>query len=253
MSFPNLSGYFIDKSKNTGNIAQTVSDPLYLSYKIASTSGSALLNNVRDMSNVLMFETDRLNQKKQSIDTALSGQKRIISLNDSYRQRYSAYTDIIITAVITLTVIIAISIIGNLLSFLPSFIFDLLSIVTFLVGFFICYNTYLDINKRSNMNFNELKLDPPSMPTAGENQASQANAASLGDLLGSVDLNLCKGSICCDNITTVWDSKNTKCVAIKNVAGFTTMEFSYDSMNPASPNEFEQYSDYKNKLGGITY
>jgi len=249
MSFPNLSGYFIDKSKNTGNISQTALNPLYQNYNIASNSASALLSNVTDMSNILMFETDRLNQKQQSIDTAISGQQRIISLNDSYRQRYSAYTNIIITAIITLTVIIAISIIGKLLSFLPSFIFDVLSIVTFLLGFFVCYYSYLDINKRSNMNFNQLQLDPPSMPTASQIDASQAAAANVGDLLGSIDLNACAGSICCDNITTIWDSGSSKCVAISNISGFTTMESSY----PASPNEFEQYSDYKNQSEGITY
>ena len=48
------------------------------------------------MINIIDDEKQRLNEKKQNVDNALSGQQRLITMNNSYRLRYTEYTKMIV-------------------------------------------------------------------------------------------------------------------------------------------------------------
>ena len=45
-------------------------------------------------------------QKQQNVQNAVSGQKRVIELNNSYQKRYTAYTNIIIAFIVCIRLFI---------------------------------------------------------------------------------------------------------------------------------------------------
>ena len=112
------------------------------------------------------------------------------------------------------------------------------------MGGIYCLFIYSSISSRSLMNYNELDLAGPSVPTSSADiAANQVAAGKAGNLLGTINFLGCVGSVCCST-GTKWDSEKSKCVpapaaAPPTVGGFTTMEQSGPIAN--SPSEYESY------------
>jgi uncharacterized membrane protein len=147
-------------------------------------------------------ENDRINQKKQSVDYAVSGQKRDIQLNQSYRKKYMVYTNILICVVVALIIYIVFSSInlayGSFSAFaMNSLAFALLSFCIFYIIF-----ALYTIQTRDPLNFDELVLPAPII---GSNvvvaDASMNIIANYGN---------CANSDCC-NVGTTWNSDLAKC------------------------------------------
>jgi len=219
--------------------------------------------NLSTLEDIVTDEKSRLLLKKQNIDGAIDEQKRMIQINDSYRQRYSYQVQMIIVAVITLVAFIFISFLSRTFTMVPGVFFDVLSVIVICVGFFTDLYIYLDIMKRDPMHFDELDLAGPVILTPAELEAQRAAAAKSGNLLGSINISGCVGPTCCDS-TTKWDAGNSVCtwdpavdVNLLNQVyptkqGFTTIYSSYPinmggandkkKVLPDAPSEFEYYS-----------
>jgi hypothetical protein len=261
--YVDLSGLFEIQKNYLNNLKSSSSNPesvdkindvqkqlqnLYSSFSTAKTSTDSILDHQNEMLDIVNKENNRLALKKQSVDTALDGKKRAIKLNESNRLRYEQYTKIIIVIIITLALFIGISITSKFLPFLPQFIFDILSIFVITIGLFTSYFIFLNMQMRSNMNFDELDLPGPKILSEEEIQKGKAQEAKYGNLLGSIDLVGCMGSDCCD-VGTLWDTGNSVCRPIVPFQNpFTTISVAYkqgDINGPVksnSPNEFESYS-----------
>ncbi len=218
--------------------------------KLQSASGSSanILTQQTEMNQIVTNELNRLNSKKTNIDNALVGQKRAVSLNDSYRQRYVQYINIIITIVIALVLIIGLSLLSNAFEIIPSFIFNILIIIIVVITLYICYIIMSNIKSRDKIDYNKLDLAPPKVATEAEMVNIKEQEAKAGNLLGGINLMGCVGDKCCSP-GTYWDQGNSVCKAGANpnpnqVSSFTTMSISYNSGEAISPNSPNEYANY---------
>ena len=169
------------------------------------------LSKQNDVLNLVTSEADRLDQKKNTIDQAILSQSRLIYFNDNTRKVYASYIRILIVLVVTLAFVWVLRVIHENIPFIPDGVIDFLIIITIAAGIIIMYNYYLDIRKRSEYNFDEIKMDPPA---SAKDAKDAANAR--GDLIGGSG-ELCVGSECCIPATTsdagtIWDELTGKCV-----------------------------------------
>ena len=197
---------------------------------------------------ILSTEDARLDSKRANIDNAISGQKRLMQLNDTYRKRYSAYIRIILIVVFALILIIALIFMKKFLPFIPEFLYTLLYIIILSGTFIFTWLMISDIQKRDKFDYD--RRDRPAPATPDELKKNAEKAAKAGDLLASVDAALgCRSEGCCATGTT-YDATSNKCKAAATAAtAFTTLNQAYSQepelrkpVEPYTPNEFEGYS-----------
>jgi hypothetical protein len=230
----NLSASDPDSAAVIRQIQSNLSN-MYTDYATANTSTDSSLTRQKDVLDIVNAEKQRLVAKKQGVDNAAFGQKRAVELNNSNRLRQNSYTNLLIILIITLALFVGIMIASNYLTFVPQVVFDLLSIIVISVGIYIALYSFLDIQGRNNMDFNQLDLAGMNNSVAGNAKASGAGGTNL--ISGSTG---CVGSDCCGP-STVWDQGNNICRQ-----GFTTMSFSYNQgditkVAANGPYEFDNY------------
>lgn len=218
-------------------------------WNTANQSSTQVLTNQDAVNDIVKTELNRLQLKKNDIDTALEGQKRGIQLNDSYRKRFQYYTKMVGIIVICLLIFIGLITLGRFFPIIPSFIIDIACVLTIAAGVVVTYFVYLDIQSRDKTNFDELNLENPGLLSTDDIKRKTAAAASSGNLLGSINLGYCVGAACCSDASgTVWDASQSMCVT-KPTTSFTTMfvsqqlgDLSRKNISANSPNEFERYA-----------
>ena len=221
-----LTGLFNIQKDYLAGIAQNSSDPdlnskvtslqsnldtLYKNFDQSNQSSSAVLARQQEVSAIIDEEKQRLEQKKQSIDNALVGKKRAIDLNEAYRMRQSQYLKIKVVFVVVLAICIMTTLLSRRFPIVPSIFITLINLIVLLIGGIYCLFIYSSITSRSKMNYNELDLAGPALPSEAEVAARQAAAGKAGDLLGTINLLGCVGSACC-SAGTKWDKEKSKCV-----------------------------------------
>ena len=192
----------------------------YASLETANVSSNNVLTHQKDVADIVDTEKDRLLLKKQSIDNALVGKKRAIELNDSYQKKQAEYNKIKYAWVIALAISVILVISKKNFEFLPSFVFDLFTILVLFGASIYTISILIEVSRREKTNFNKLDLPDPAARTAAELQ-SAAKAASKeegGDLLGGMNLYGCVGSYCCSP-GTKWENDISKCVHDDNYTG----------------------------------
>lgn len=185
----------------------------YDSLEDENVSSNNVLTHQEDVADIVDTEKDRLLLKKQSIDNALVGKKRAIELNDSYQKKQAEYNKIKYAWVMALAISVILVISKKNFQFLPSFMFDLFTILILFGASIYTIRILVEVSRREKTNFNKLDLPDPAARTAAELQAA-AKAASKeegGDLLGGMNLYGCVGSYCCSP-GTKWDNDISKCV-----------------------------------------
>lgn len=176
-------------------------------------SSSNVLTHQDTVKDIVDIEKDRLLEKKQTIDNALVGKQREIALNDSYQQKQAEYNKIKLAWVIALAISVLSIVLKNNLIFIPSFIFNIITIIVLFVASLYSINIYIEIYRREKINFNKLDLPEPAERTKKEleDAAKAAGREEGGDLLGGMNLYGCVGSYCC-NEGTKWNNDIFKCV-----------------------------------------
>jgi len=264
----------INSQDNTGLTSKIQNDlnNLYSSYKSANASTDSVITQQNKVLDIVNTEHQRLKEKKQSVDNAMNGQKRILDLTDSNRLRQQSYTKLLVIFIITLVLFVGIMILSKYLPFIPEIVFELLAIIIISVSIYNSLYLYIDIQSRSNMNFNELDIPQLNNSVAGNAVVSGQGSGSITDLL--TGLNGCKTSDCCGP-QTIWDNVNNVCIPItttisasesmrgniiqsatgstsSSISGFTTMSVAYlndnnidvpiKKLSPNNPYEFEKYT-----------
>jgi hypothetical protein len=242
----------IDPSTPVGTLSTNL-DRLKTAYVTAGGSDSTILTKQSDVLELVNTENDRLNAKKTTIDQALDGQKRLISLNDSYRLKYTEYIKMLIIIIVALVIWAILSKLSAI-GILPDALYAILLIILVTLAVLLCYYIYLDILSRNKMNFNELNIPPPKKLTPDEIKQSQEAAAKSGNLLGTINFDGCVGSECCSD-GSKWDAGNSVCIGntlefgrSTTFSGFSTLTVSYNNgeilppVSANSPDEFTQYS-----------
>jgi hypothetical protein len=229
-------------------------DGLNTAYTNANVNSDAVLSKQSDVNSMVVAEQNRLQQKKFLIDQALDGRKRLVTLNDSYRLKYTQYIKIILVLIVTLIVWIVLNKLAEM-GFLPDPFYTVLVVITIAVGGFVCYFIYLDILSRDNMNFNAINVPAPVKLTPDQIKKSQEAAANSGNLLGTINFGGCIGAECCSD-GSKWDAGNSVCIGNSLSYGasttytrspFTTLSISYnvgEIKKPISANSPNEYGDY---------
>ena len=181
-----------------------------------------------NVSDILQTETQRLNDKKNAVDNAVAGQRRLIHFNENYRKRYSQYTQISVIFVLGIAGFLGISMLPRIFPIIPSVVADILVILLIVVLFFIGMSYYNTLSSRDVLDYDELAIAPivdgSNATMAGtdtQNQilAQSVDSGSITDFIEASGGSLCIGSECCP---TKWDANNNKC-------GFTTLTNAYES------------------------
>ncbi len=258
--YVDISGVFLLQKDFVGNLAgkddiksrqaaQSVSgglNKLYTDFISSGVNVNGVLERQNDMLTIVNTEQERLNQKTADIDNAMVGKQRAVQLNNSYRQKYRAMMKIVFVIIVTLLLFILITFLSQKYPFIPSFVFEILSIIIISFGIFIIYFMSLNILRRSPTYFDQLYLQSPA--TGGTFDTTKGSPTNWQDLTGGLNLNQCIGSTCCD-VGTHWDAGNVRCVG-NTVSMFTTIQQSYNigdfSGRPLvkanSPNEYDEYT-----------
>jgi hypothetical protein len=205
------------------------------------------------IADIVNTENERIDLKKSKIDNELQTQNRLITLNNSYRQKYNDYNILYVIFIVFLVTLCGIMLIKRYFPMIPSFVFDIVFIIIIPFFFILLLYKYLDISKHDDIYYDEIKRDNPTILTPEQELekkvSEQRKILNSGSLLASYSG--CIGAKCCSETNTKWDSGNSVCVAKD---GFTTInyalingEIDFSKVNdniiqPNYPNEFENYS-----------
>lgn len=226
---------------STGASGAPVNDLSYntllLGGSLSDTSFNLALQN-----QIISNEQQRLSNKQQSIDLAKTSQNRMLTLNTSYSERYSATTKIVVVFVVVFAIFIGLMFLHRAFPVIPSGIMDLIYITLLSLGFIKCLMIYMNIQTRDPVYFDQINIPPPVVVDSSGSTQSTNNS---GNLLGN--FGTCIGSACCDTATTVWNTTDNVCEPIQmttttsnppqTTQGFTTIRANYES-------EGELYSPY---------
>lgn len=193
-------------------------DSAKAAYEESIATNRGILNHQDDVTEMVNRETERLEHKKESIDTALEGQKRMIQLNESYRMRYRYYLRIVVTVLVVTVLFIVIKLVATRLPGIPGSVWDLLLILIFAISGFYIYFTIMDIRRRDQMNFNKLYFTPPSSKKAAaytsitQKSKGKAEKTTLYDsITGANGQAGCETNDCCP-APMYYDSNLNYCV-----------------------------------------
>ena len=241
----NLQKNFVQTlTPSQGDVVSGIStnlNTLFTSFKDGGRTADDVLTHQSDIMNIVQTEKDRLTTKKDDIDAAYIGKQRAVQLNESYRLKYRQFMKILLVIIVTLVLFIVMTFLSKQFPFIPSFVFEILSVFIISAGHFIIYFMMINLLSRSNTYYNELNIPGP---TSGDGTVSTTRAGTSGiqNLFADINLNQCIGSSCCSG-GTKWDAATSKCIK----EPFTTIQLSYDRslVKANSPNEFEDYTVVK--------
>ena len=227
-------------------------DSAYKSFSDANTSSSYVLDHQTKMNAIIQNENNRLLTKKDNVDSAVLGQHRIAMFNDSFRKKNMQYINILIIIIVALVLYLALTMIKNTFTIIPSFFVNFIIALVFSTALIMILLIGIDMNKRDPMDFDKLNTISLGGNTVvqGNTVVSDSSSTSLSGM------NYCIGDSCCSSGTT-WDSTQGLCV-IGNVVtsgseGFSLSPMKYNgnldldinksasAFLPYVPFEFEAY------------
>ena len=195
-----------------------------------------ILSQQGNVNTIVDTEMNRLNQKQQSIDSALTTQKRMLLMNDGYLKRQKVYLRIMVAIVIGLVILL-------LCKFLSAYLGDdenanvlitMVSILVIVAVVIYCGWSYVMMLRRDPIYFDQLHYLPDNKPITltGKNDVQLISAPNTNIT------NTCIGAACCSHTSgTVWDISSNACIK----EGFTSVK----RTRPYEQNEMENYSMYK--------
>ena len=106
------------------------------------------------------------------------------------------------------------------------------------------YNYYIDIQRRSKYNFDEINLDPPVIKPADTSSSTNGSISDSGSL--------CVGAECCKPATetepgSIWDEQANKCInetILPSLPDVGTDDEAFNTMNSVKPADAFEYNDY---------
>lgn len=209
---------------------------LYQSYSNTNPASSETLTHQQQVIDILNKEKNRLENKKTGIDNAYNTQKRLIELNESYRQKNAEYINILIVIIITVLLYLALILISRYIPFIPSIVISLLIAILFASSVIIIFIIVSKITSRDSMNFQKKIFVPPSIQTGTVYGNTSSSKSGIGIPA------YCVGERCCGN-GTEWNATFGNC-SIKpvSVTPFTLISESRNEAIPYVPFEFDSYA-----------
>lgn len=191
-------------NKDSNNAISTLSqqmNTLQSTYGTSNIASGDLLNSQKTVNNILTKEKDRLLSKKHNIDTAVSGQRRVVYLNMNYQKRYAIYTKMAITLVIGLVIYFIIQRFREAFPIIPDVIYMFLIMLDFAIAIVVFLVYYYELSTRDLMNYDEISLTPPDMSLSNDSSTTAAVVSGPVSAPGangaSSTTPTCIGQACC--------------------------------------------------------
>jgi len=242
-SAPQIVGYVSDVQNKLKSLSGQFQD--------ANTSSQAVLAHQQQMLDIVNAERDRLEAKKQLVDSADMQQQHVMVMNNTYRKKYTDYTKVVIVCVIGIGVFILLRMMGNFLQ-VPEWIVLLLHIVNIVICMMVITMIYAVIQSRDRIDYDKLNLPPPNTGPASALSKDISNVSLFGQF--------CWGEQCCDsNNGVVWDERLGMCISKKAPSPIVaaapavvaapapeppTYSFAPAPEPPPKKESFTTYSDY---------
>ena len=118
--------------------------------------------NANTAADVIDNEYQRLQNKKSQLESSTSAQSRAIFLNESYRKRFSRYTQIVLVISIALILYMASLALKKSIPSIPDMALDIPLGIVFAICLIYIIIILLEIASRSNTNYDEIYLLPPA-------------------------------------------------------------------------------------------
>jgi len=212
----------------------------------------SIIEKQNQMNTIITNEMNRLDSKKSVVDDIIGSKERLIQLNTNDIERKQEYQKMMIAVIVGLAICIILYKANDVIP-IPSVIKSLILIITFSGVFIFCFNSYLIIVNRDNMDFEKIYISPPVI---NANKLGQSSAGNNGNLLGDLMGGVCFGSSCCSD-KTLWDASAALCRVnpIYSKEGFDPLlKVNADCFKVVTqttslpyyftPNEFDNYSIY---------
>jgi hypothetical protein len=235
----NTNGDQIDTSIELSNINHNLNQ---ISTAMSSNTSGNVLAQQSGVDSIVNNEMNRLNNKKQTIDSALSTQQRMMQMNDSYTKRQKEYTKMLVVVVVGIVVMIFMSYISVAFpewSALATIV-DILIIVSV---FIFCFWTYYYLISRDPIYYDQLNIQQAPFPATNNGASGTVASSSSPHAMNAMDSSgTCVGPSCCsiaDN--TIWDSSHNVCVKESFAGKYTTVK---KETLPYGPSEIGDYSPY---------
>jgi uncharacterized membrane protein len=113
-----------------------------------------------NIADVINNEYSRLSTKKLEVDTAIAGQQRAVLLNESYKKRFSRYTQIVMIISFTILLYLGILVLKKVVPVIPEWLLDVLFGLILFVAVLYCISIAQEISIRNITNYDELDLPP---------------------------------------------------------------------------------------------
>ena len=170
-------------------------------------------------SDFITQESNRLNMKKQNVDTAVAAQHRLTELNDSYRKRYAKYVEIFVVLIFIFLAYLAINMLQEKVPQIPGVVFDGLFLGLLLILAFYLWFAFVELSSRSRTDYDEIDIPPVDDPNL---QVDIDTLLKKGQITDAIAGNAnCVGAACCSK-TNPWNTETSTC-------GFTTMDQAFSS------------------------
>jgi hypothetical protein len=251
---------------NLANLGNTVSNSSVLS----------TLTYQNEVNSILERENNRLAERKQAIDAAEIGQKRLVDLTTSQTHRNKAVNNMYIVITVAILVYLGIQVLIKT-GIVSTFITDIMFIFLVTGTVITLVSMYYDYDRRNNMDYNMINLGEPKQMTGSATDSSSSSKNLLDMRFGGCIKDACcsegttfndKYSICVPNlppndgktetgfkyfiVSKTWENPS-KCsngysftdlsCNSNEISGFTTMTSEF--AKPSSPDEFVDYNLYK--------
>jgi hypothetical protein len=178
-----------------------------ISSSIQDTSVLPTLTYQNEVNSILDRENTRLAERKQAIDAAEMGQKRLVDLTTSATHRNKALNKIYIVITVALLLYLGIQLLINT-EVVPTFVTDIMVIILVAGTIIMIVTMYSDYERRNNMDYNMINLGEPAQMT--ESKSASATASSSGNFL-DMRFGGCVKEACCTEGST-FNNKYSICV-----------------------------------------
>ena len=183
------------------------------------------------LTDLLTTEQARLSAKKDNIDATMAAQGRLMSLNDSYRKKYSKYTQMVAIFTISVILFLLLNALPTVAPFIPRIVIDVLTVLLVFIATYYLFTIYSEIQSRSNLNYDELDIPPNVDPSANNvvsalgqsdntNQGMDLNA--LYGILAQYGITTCIGDQCCPS-GYKYDTTSNTCIEDTGRQSFTLL------------------------------
>jgi hypothetical protein len=181
-------------------------------YEIISNDQIDLIQTEqRQTKKIVQDELNRLQIKKNNMDTESNNTDRMILLNQSFRDRQQKYLVIMVMFLIIFGICLAIVFFQNKLGIQSVFI-DLFIVLIICIGIGTGISMVSNINSRDPIEFSKMGQENGSLIKQGAAAAVVNSSLAKGDLSKAIG-NLCKGAECCGP-GFIWSSGDKKCTEV---------------------------------------